>query len=71
MNKEPKTYTYKVEDIFEDIPEDPENVLMNFPQEILAEKGWKEGTRLKIELGDKGTLIITEVLPEENDEQEQ
>ena len=41
-------YTYKVEDIFEDIPGDDENVLMNIPPEILKEVGWKEGDTLCI-----------------------
>jgi hypothetical protein len=60
-----KSVVYKVEDIFEDIPGDDENVLMNIPQEIIEAQGWAEGTRLKIEIGDKGTLIITEIKEEE------
>ncbi|MEK9805403.1 MAG: hypothetical protein VW551_03825 [Euryarchaeota archaeon] len=61
-----KTFTYKAEEIFEDIPGDDENILMNIPQEILDEKGWVEGTNLKFEIGDQGTVIITEV--KENDD---
>jgi hypothetical protein len=65
-----KTVTYNVEDIFEDIPDDDENILMNIPQEILDAQGWGEGTCLKIEIGDQGTLIISEVKAEESNEQE-
>ena len=43
-------YTYKVEDIFEDIEDDPDNVLMNIPPEILEQMGWKEGDTLNIEV---------------------
>ena len=62
-------FIYKAEDIFEDIPNDPENVLMNIPQEILDEKGWGEGTELRFEIGDKGTIIITEIEKEPNGEE--
>ena len=31
------------------------------PPELLKEKGWDEGTKLKIEVGDLGTLILTEI----------
>jgi hypothetical protein len=61
-----KTFTYKAEEIFEDIPGDDENILMNIPQEILDAQGWVEGTNLKFEIGDHGTVIITEV--KENDD---
>jgi hypothetical protein len=60
-----KTVTYKVEDIFEDIPGDDENILMNIPQEILEAQGWGEGTQLKIEIGDQGTIIMSEIKEEE------
>ena len=52
---------YKVEDIFQDIEGDPDHVTMTIPEEILREKGWGEGTRIKVEVGDQGTLIITEI----------
>ena len=51
----------KAEDIFQDIEGDPDNVTMTIPEEILREKGWGEGTRIKVEVGDQGTLIITEI----------
>ena len=62
---EQKTYHYKYEDIFEDIPEDPENVLMNFPDEIIEQMGLEIGDPLKIEVGDQGTIIITKLDKEE------
>lgn len=52
------SYTFKVEDIFHDIPGDPENVMMTIPPEVLEETGWKEGDTLVITLEDQ-TLCIT------------
>jgi len=52
---------YKYEDIFEEDPNDPDNVLMTIPPEILEAKGWGEGTRIKIMVGDKGSLILSDV----------
>ena len=60
------TKEYKYEDIFQDIDDDPNNVLMNIPPEIIEKQGWKEGTRLKIEVGDQGTIIITELKDNQN-----
>lgn len=51
--------TYKYEDLFHDDPETGE-IILTIPQEILDEKGWTEGTKLKIEIGDQGSLILTE-----------
>ena len=59
-----KQFTYKVEDIFEDIEGDEDNVLMTIPPEILELQGWKEGDKIKVEWGDQGTIVITKV---END----
>ena len=50
--------SYKVEDIFEDIEGDDENILMNIPPEVLKEMGWKEGDVLQIEVSD-GIVSIT------------
>ena len=61
MTEEAKTFTFKVEDIFEDIEGDEENVLMNIPPEILDAQGWKEGDNLKIEWGDQGSIVISKV----------
>ena len=59
------TSIYKVEDIFEDDPDDPNFVKMTIPEEVLRAKGWGEGTRIKVEVGDQGTLIITEIKDED------
>lgn len=40
--------TYAVEEIFEDIPNDDENVLMKIPPEVCEQMNWKEGDVLKI-----------------------
>ncbi len=53
MNK-----TYLAEEIFHDIPGDPDNVMMTIPPEICESQGWKEGDTLKITV-EEGKLIIT------------
>lgn len=55
MNKINKTYL--VEDIFEEIPGDPDNVVMKIPPEILEITGWKEGDTLTIKLEDNAISI--------------
>ena len=50
--------TYNTDDIFEDIPGDPDNVLMKIPDEILAETGWQVGDTLKISVVD-GAIHIS------------
>ena len=57
-----KIITYKVEDIFEDIEGDPENVNMNIPPEISERMGWTEGDILKITVED-GQISITKKEP--------
>ena len=59
---------YKAEEIFEDIPNDKENVLMKIPPEVCEAAGFEEGDTLKIEIGDQGTLIINKVESKENNE---
>jgi hypothetical protein len=58
MSEEQKTWTYKVEDIFHDIPDDPENINMTIPPEICEKMGLIPGDKLKILWGDQGTIII-------------
>ena len=50
--------TFAVEEIFEDIPGDPDNVIMKFPPEILEHTGWKEGDTLNITVED-GAIVVT------------
>ena len=56
-----KEFIYKVEDIFQDIPGDSENVNFTIPPEIMEAQGWKEGDNLKIEWGDQGSIVITKL----------
>jgi hypothetical protein len=48
---------YNVEDIFEDIPGDPDNVIMKFPPELLETTGWKEGDTLNVQVIDDAITI--------------
>tara|TARA_R110002124_G_scaffold170145_6_gene337671 strand:+ start:264 stop:494 length:231 start_codon:yes stop_codon:yes gene_type:complete len=50
MTEEKNVYTFKAGDIFEDIKDDPNNVLMNIPPEISEKMGWVEGDVLDIKL---------------------
>ncbi len=50
--------TFKAEEIFEDIPGDPDNVMLKLPPEICEAQGWKEGDVLNIKVDD-GKLVIT------------
>jgi hypothetical protein len=58
-----KTWTFKAENLFEDIPGDDNNVNMTIPEEILKEKGWGPGTNLKVSWSD-GEIILEEVTKE-------
>lgn len=53
-----KSWTFKAEDIFEDIPTDPENCNMKIPQEVADAIGLVPGDKVKILWGDQGTIII-------------
>jgi len=55
LNKE-----YKVEDIFEDDPDNPDNVLMNIPPEIREQMGWTEGDVLRITV-EEGSIVLEKV----------
>ncbi len=59
---EKNVYEFKVEDIFEDIKDDPNNVLMNIPPEVSEKMGWKEGDVLDIKLyEDTKSITITKL----------
>jgi hypothetical protein len=51
---------FNVEDIFEDIPGDPDNVIMKIPPEILERNGWNTGDTLNVEIQD-GAIVISKV----------
>lgn len=53
------THTYKYEDVFEKDPQNADDVLMTIPPEILEAQGWKVGDTLRVQTGDKGTIVIT------------
>lgn len=52
--------TYRVEELFSDIPDDPANVLLTFPPEVVDQTGWQPGDTLNIEVID-GCLHIKKV----------
>lgn len=52
--------TYKVEELFSDIPGDPDHILLTFPPEVIESTGWKEGDTLDVELID-GSIHIKKV----------
>lgn len=55
---ENKTLTFNVEDIFEEIPGDPDNVILKFPPEVLESTGWKSGDTLTITATD-GSITVS------------
>lgn len=56
--EENEKFIFTAEDIFQEIEGDPENVMMKFPDEVLALTGWKEGDTLDIKVED-GKIIVT------------
>jgi AbrB family looped-hinge helix DNA binding protein len=56
-----KIITYKVEDIFQDVKDDEDNVLMTIPPEICERMGWKPGDVLKIQVEEEGSISIIKV----------
>ena len=58
MTEPKEKFIFTAEDIFQEIPGDPDNVMMKFPDEVLALTGWKEGDTLDIKVED-GKIIVT------------
>ena len=52
--------TYLTEELFSDIPDDPDHILFTIPPEVIADTGWKEGDTLNFEIKD-GCLHISKV----------
>lgn len=52
--------TYRVEELFADIPGDPDHVLFNIPPEMILEAGWKEGDTLKVTV-ENGRIHLSKV----------
>ena len=61
-----KTWTFKVEDVFEDIPNDPNEVLLKIPDEVADQAGFEPGDNLRVLQGDQGTIIIEKIEVDEN-----
>ncbi len=57
MDNDKEKFIFTAEDIFQEIPGDPDNVMLKFPDEVLALTGWKEGDTLDIKLED-GKIVI-------------
>jgi len=49
--------TWKVEDIFQDIPGDPDNVNMIIPNEIAEYLDFKEGDTIRIQVTETGLIL--------------
>lgn len=59
MNNEPQPPKfYSVDEIFEDIPGDPEHTMLKIPPELYENMGWKEGDNIKITVSD-GIITLT------------
>jgi hypothetical protein len=52
--------TYLAEEIFEDIPGDPDNVIMKFPPDLIKELGWKEGDSIDVKL-ENGAIVLQRI----------
>ena len=69
MAETTKQWTFKMEDIFEEIPDNPNEILMNIPEEVCNQVGLTPGDNIKILIGDQGTLIIEKLDKEKNVEE--
>ncbi len=49
--------TWKVEDIFQDIEGDPDNVNMIIPDEIAEYLGFQEGDTIRIQVTESGLIL--------------
>jgi anaerobic selenocysteine-containing dehydrogenase len=52
--------TYTVDELFEDIPGDPDNIMLKIPPEICEAQGWKEGDTINIKV-ENGAMVLTKV----------
>lgn len=52
--------TYTVDELFEDIEGDPDNVMFKIPEEIAKVQGWVEGDTINIKVED-GKMILSKV----------
>lgn len=52
--------TYLVEELFHDIPGDPDNIIFQIPPEVCEQAGWKEGDTIHIK-AENGQMTLTKV----------
>lgn len=48
-----KKFIYNADEIFEEIPGDPESVLLKIPPELAASMGWEPGDTIQVTATDK------------------
>lgn len=48
-----KQYIYNADEIFEEIPSDPESVLLKIPPELAASMGWEPGDTIQVTATDE------------------
>ena len=53
-------YTFNADEIFQDDPDNPDNVLMKIPDVISEQMGWKPGDVLKI-TAEEGVISIEKI----------
>ncbi len=50
-------YSFNSSDIFKDIPDDPDHILMNIPHKILEEMGWRQDDVLCVTVNDDKIVV--------------
>lgn len=58
MEKNMKPLLFEAKDLFEEIPGDPDNVLLKLPPELIRSTRWKDGDILDINLEDGAIHIV-------------
>lgn len=53
-----KPLLFEAKDLFEEIPGDPDNVLLKLPPELIRSTRWKDGDILDINLEDGAIHIV-------------
>jgi hypothetical protein len=54
---------YDYTEIFQEIPEDPEHIMLKFPEELLEQTGWTEGTVVNVSVEDTGSGNVLIIAP--------
>lgn len=57
------TRTYTVEELFSEIPGDPDHILLTFPLDLTEKLGWKENDEIAVGL--HGDSLYFEKMPSE------